>query len=496
MPGDLASTKNRAFSIRFSGTGRLRRNRRRPSGKIRMFLLGVVALLAAAPLIVVLVHVLDTRGSRDLAAAEAEARAAGLPIDYSDPLFQRYENAASLDPNAATVYAEAFDLVSKLRPEKRDPNLPVEGKADLPDDPRTPLPPEMLSAVREHVSERQHALDLIHAASGVTPCLFPVHWKGPDTDLPHLARARAAARLIRLSVILHAEDGDPHAAVSSVLDGLALAKPLVEEPVLISSLVAIALDSITLASAQRLLARTDPTAEDLVTLQKQFEASAEALSIRAGLSGEIANMSEAFKLLEQGRVPGSAAVTLPDGTEESAGNMKLGAFSAWFFRNDLKGSNAEMIRMLVKLVSAAEKPTPDVLGEPYGKALDSQLAASRYRFAFLARMLLPAELRSIQQCEIARAKLRSAVACVAALRFRNDTGAWPASLAALLPKYLTAVPLDPFTAKPLIYRVRDDGIVVYTVGKNGIDDGGKPWLIAPDKSDVGDYDDWGFRIWK
>jgi hypothetical protein len=176
--------------------------------------------------------------------------------------------------------------------------------------------------------------------------------------------------------------------------------------------------------------------------------------------------------------------------------MKLGAWSAWFLRNDMKGANAEMIRVSMKLISAAEKPTPDVLGGPFEKKLDSQLAASRYRFAIMARMLLPAELRAIQQCEIMRAKLRSAAACVAALRFRNDTGAWPNSLNALVPGYISAVPNDPFSGAPLVYRVREDGIVVYTAGRNGIDEGGKRSLIEPDESDVGDYDDFGFRIWK
>jgi hypothetical protein len=458
--------------------------------------LGILALLVAVAAAAILVHALDASGARDLAAAQAEARAAGLPTDYSDAIFQRHDTTAAPGRNAATIYAEAFELAPASRSEQRDPNLPVEGEADLPDDARTPLSPEMLSAVREYVSARQHALELIHEASGISPCLFPIQWKGPDTDLPHLGRARGAARLINLSVILHGEDGDPHAGVSSVLDGLALAKPIAEEPLLISSMVAFAVDSITLAGAQRLLARTEPAGEDLVTLQKQFEASAEALSIRAGLAGEMASMSEVFRMLEEGRAPGTTSFDLPDGTKESAGSTRLNRLAAWFFKNDMKGANAEMIRMLMKLISAAEKPTPDVLGKPYEAALGSQLAASKYRFTIMARLLVPGDLSAIRQCEIARAKLRSAAACVAAERFRNDNGAWPSSLDALVPQYLTSVPVDPFTGKPLIYRVRDDGIVVYSAGANGTDDGGKSLLIKPDESDTGDYDDRGFRIWK
>ena len=492
MLSDPVDPKDRGESKRASGTHRVRQNCRRPSRRILFVLLGVIALLVLVGVGVVLVRVLDTRGPRDLAEAQAEARAAGLPIDYSDPLFQRYENATSLDRNAATIYTEAFDIVSELRGEKPNQNLPVVGTAGLPDDARTPLSPEMLSAIREHVSQRQRALELIHEASGVTPCLFPLQWEGPFTHLAHLSRARGAARLIALSVILHAEDGDPRAAISSTLDGLALARPLMEEPVFISNLVAFAINSITLHSVQRLLSRTDTPAEDLLSLQKAIEASAESLSIRAGLTGEIANGNEIFKMLMDGRLDLSAA----EGGALSPDSTKLSAWRVWFLKGDLKGSNAEMIRMQVKLISAAENPTPEVLDGSLETTLDSQLAASRYSFAILARMNLPGELRSIQQCELARAMLRSGAACVAALRFRNDSGAWPDSLDELTPQYLAAVPLDPFTAKPLIYRVREDGILVYSVGKNGKDEGGKVSLIKPDESDTWACDDFGFRIWR
>jgi hypothetical protein len=57
--------------------------------------------------------------------------------------------------------------------------------------------------------------------------------------------------------------------------------------------------------------------------------------------------------------------------------------------------------------------------------------------------------------------------------YRADHGAYPADLAALVPKYLPAVPKDPFSDGPIRYRPENLGYVVYCVGANGKDDGGR-----------------------
>jgi hypothetical protein len=65
--------------------------------------------------------------------------------------------------------------------------------------------------------------------------------------------------------------------------------------------------------------------------------------------------------------------------------------------------------------------------------------------------------------------LRAALACE---RYRLSQGKWPSSLDALVPVYLPAIPVDPFSGKPLLYRLLPDGVVIYSVGANGVDDQG------------------------
>lgn len=50
---------------------------------------------------------------------------------------------------------------------------------------------------------------------------------------------------------------------------------------------------------------------------------------------------------------------------------------------------------------------------------------------------------------------------------------YPQSLDELVPSLLKSVPIDPYTEKPLIYKVQDDGFLIYSVGKNLRDDGGQ-----------------------
>ncbi len=57
---------------------------------------------------------------------------------------------------------------------------------------------------------------------------------------------------------------------------------------------------------------------------------------------------------------------------------------------------------------------------------------------------------------------------------------YPETLAALVPQYLPAVPLDPFTDQPFIYERRGAGYLLASVGDNGVYDGGDDmngWIV-------------------
>ena len=64
--------------------------------------------------------------------------------------------------------------------------------------------------------------------------------------------------------------------------------------------------------------------------------------------------------------------------------------------------------------------------------------------------------------------------------YQKEKGAYPETLAGLVPGYLREVPVDVFSGEALRYRRQGEGYVVYSVGKNGVDDGGERGLEKDD----------------
>lgn len=65
------------------------------------------------------------------------------------------------------------------------------------------------------------------------------------------------------------------------------------------------------------------------------------------------------------------------------------------------------------------------------------------------------------------------IATMGVLRFHKDKGVWPASLEELAAAgYIRAVPIDPYSGKPLVYRPVGDSFTLYSYGLDFDDDGG------------------------
>ncbi|MCH8042981.1 MAG: hypothetical protein IID44_04620 [Planctomycetes bacterium] len=75
-----------------------------------------------------------------------------------------------------------------------------------------------------------------------------------------------------------------------------------------------------------------------------------------------------------------------------------------------------------------------------------------------------------------RANERTALLALALAAYRADHGAYPRALSKLAPKYIAKLPRDPFAGADFRYRPVGKGYVLYSVGRNGKDDGG----IDPD----------------
>ncbi len=128
---------------------------------------------------------------------------------------------------------------------------------------------------------------------------------------------------------------------------------------------------------------------------------------------------------------------------------------------------------LAKLASGAEDW--GAFGLPISSLIDGRQAASDRIGQLLVRLLLR-QLTACAKAEDGAAmhfdltKLAFALAA-----YHIDNGSYPAKLADLKPKYLAEIPKDIFNDADLHYKQEGDGYLLYSVGVNGRDDGGKSY---------------------
>lgn len=109
------------------------------------------------------------------------------------------------------------------------------------------------------------------------------------------------------------------------------------------------------------------------------------------------------------------------------------------------------------------------LWEP-SPALPSGWDRTRY---WITRHLLPALDKIQQKASMTEAQRELAVAAIAIKRYQLRHGRLPDNLEALVPEFLSALPRDWFAGAPLHFAPRGDAsFLLYSVGADGVDDGG------------------------
>lgn len=482
-----------------------------------------VALVAAEVLACV---AWDVYSSARLRAVREETAKKNLALSMRELTARR--PAPPETSNAANFYEAAFSILAVKGISPAKPTLPlvsgISRQADktpagadrsvivdvirVEEDPHRPMPAYMLADARVYVAERQDIVDLVGRARELAQSQYHEDWSQDTRDRARFTRLRETARLIALAAWVDAEEGRGAEGLSKVRTGLALGRSLEDEPSLWSALNGIAASSVAMSTAlPRVLARTEVTDRDLATLQRELELLAETFSVRPAFEGELADICDTYaevlaghKPLREWSAPGTVAMSAAvrrQSRSGDSGDARAWAFAAllrltprWLTGGYIKADEETAIRYYLHLLDEIDKPTLEYLTRK-----DPALEKIGDGIYIMSRLLLPAVSRGIEQGEALRARARASAACIAALRYRNETGRWPANLDELVPKYLVRTPADPFSAKPLRYAVLEDGVMIYSVGPNGVDDGGKPVLVRPTEAPAR-YDDTGFRIWK
>ena len=410
-------------------------------------------------------------------------RRAGLPATCAE--LDKWYTQPPAGENAADVYREAFahyewwtnkparlSVASNATdrskfsppPRTRRDQLPVVGFAKLPS--RTePLPAEMRQLVAEYLSDNAEALRLLHQAPAMKSCRYPIDLnKGEATLLIHLNPLRQASRLLSLEAMEQTEEQRPQQAVESVITSLSVSRSLNQEPVLISYLVHIACQGISLESLQRILNRMPLTDAQLAKLSVAIEESENQQALTRAFVGERCIGDDIFDSLRSENVPMDQMVSF-------LGESPWWCHLFWLYRTTglLELDERCYLDIMEEKVKATQLPPPEDMAAASAIA-DKENHLSHCHV--LSRMLLPALDGAMIKAGRCDAMIRDTQTAIAVERYRLANGTLPKQLSNLIPAFLPTVPSDPFDGKPLRYKTLEKGYVVYSVGEDREDNGG------------------------
>jgi hypothetical protein len=94
-------------------------------------------------------------------------------------------------------------------------------------------------------------------------------------------------------------------------------------------------------------------------------------------------------------------------------------------------------------------------------------------YCILTKELLPSLPRTYLSEARYEARIGLAQLVLALKIYKAEKGKYPDALADLAPEIISELPKDPFTGKDFVYKCQGQGFLIYSLGENGTDEGGK-----------------------
>ena len=343
------------------------------------------------------------------------------------------------------------------------------------------MSPAQFAHLRQRLDEAKPALDLLKGLNELPNGRFPITY-APNplqTMLPEQGKLRRIIQLLVRDSMAYAEAGEPHQAVESCHRAYNGSRSVGDEPIAVTQLIRAAGAVVAGKTVERILAQTEPSPDDLQRLQELVEKEDAFPYWTVTLRGERGFENAILEALESGAMTLSE---LSDGRPEWTDHVLGFAIQEYIY-----GVRPLLFVYSERMKAAAELPPT------LRKSAMEQIARQARRHPDLC----PVTLLFLGCPELndafsrAHAALRCTAAALAAERYRRVHGGWPESLDQLMPDFLAAVPIDPFTDDPLLYHKLPDGVVIYSVGQDGVDNGG----VVDAKNPALPGADVGFRLW-
>ncbi len=427
----------------------------------------LVVLMALAALHGIVTVILGRRYEAEL----DRIRARREPVAMTD-LAEFVSGPISHSENAAVIYRKAYKM---LEEKTVNPEAETLFRILSPEDWKKV--PTLWSDAEKAAPKLSGIMRLMEEADAKPGFYVPIRWQdGAAIELNHYAQLRQLARVPACLAILDARRGDVGAAIRHIELGIRLSDRIKRDPIAIGFLVRIALMRFGTTAAQDLIeqcALTDPQARRLfdafgsIDLDPQFGAM---------WLGERAYIVWGF---DYARKHGLTDV-IP---EENVGNALVTRLPGYLLRPLLYADASCALRLYAGQISTA--------GVPYRllklRGLDSEeQAKSLPSYAYLTRAIAPALSRMRLAYDKCQAEINATRAALAVIAYKDHLGSYPGSLTDVTNKLGWDLPEDPFSGKEPVYKRQRTGFIVYSVGPNLKDDGGRAAGPGKNIDDDGD----------
>ncbi|NNE91150.1 MAG: hypothetical protein HKN23_05845 [Verrucomicrobiales bacterium] len=316
-------------------------------------------------------------------------------------------------------------------------------------------------------------------------------------QMPYIRPILGFQSLQSIRVCAALETGDTEQARSGIRTMLQTSKVSSSQPLLVGHLVRVAGHDLVLSTIWQGLNHHQFTEEDLAWLEGQLAGESDDIleNLELALNLEMIVMTigacDFMKSPESRKVDLLGMAEVGDTGEKNNLAMRLVPDGIW---DHNKAFGAEL------LFDTAIKPIRE--RNLQASEVDVQaviVERKRSPRSFMAAILFPATSRLAGRSFEIAATTDMARVAIAMERFKLANGKYPASLDALVPKFLPAVPKDIASpdGSPLKLTPEGDRYRIYSVGKNGTDEGGKVAFREADRRDVqkGDWA-WGYNFEK
>lgn len=307
--------------------------------------------------------------------------------------------------------------------------------------------------------------------------------------LPVLQQSRSFARALSSRAMLHVGEGRFDAAWQDLLASHRLARLVGQGATLYEGLVGIAIEGVATRGDLALLEHAKPNASQVAGYLNELASLAPLPDVTEKIDvAERFTFLDMIQMLARNGGDGLKEMTweiveidklfATPPAESIDWDVVLRIGNQWYDRvgSALRNpSRAEMQQALDGFEADLHQVTVDAKGMLLTRR---QVAGpSKVTDKAIGDLLIGLTLPAVPQARVAEDQavqmsrnLRVAFALAA---YRSDHGAYPDALDQLHSKYLREIPDDLFSGRALIYRPLEDGYLLYSVGHNGKDDGGR-----------------------